>query len=57
MNLSNQELDDDDLAELLRNAPGRSMLLLEDVDAIFVERNATSDKSRRGGVSSAASKE
>merc|ERR1719159_1388185 len=40
MNLSNSEMNDDDLAELLRNAPAKAMLLLEDVDAIFVERAA-----------------
>mmetsp|Transcript_14822 Transcript_14822/g.32680 ORF Transcript_14822/g.32680 Transcript_14822/m.32680 type:complete len:1078 (+) Transcript_14822:73-3306(+) len=50
MNLSNQEMNDDDLAELLRNAPPRSMLLLEDVDAIFVERNSQ-NKQRGGGIS------
>lgn len=49
LNLSNQDLDDDDLAELLRMAPARSMLLLEDVDAIFVERAAGREK--RNGVS------
>lgn len=49
MNLSNQEMNDDDLAELLRAAPAKSMLLLEDVDAIFVERAA--GKEKRGGVS------
>lgn len=49
MNLSNSEMNDDDLAELLRAAPPRSMLLLEDVDAIFVERSAASDKKSRGG--------
>mmetsp|Transcript_108744 Transcript_108744/g.307411 ORF Transcript_108744/g.307411 Transcript_108744/m.307411 type:complete len:1066 (+) Transcript_108744:60-3257(+) len=50
MNLSNNDMNDDDLAELLRAAPARSMLLLEDVDAIFVERAASSQK-RGGGVS------
>lgn len=48
MNLSNRDLDDDDLAELLRAAPSRSMLLLEDVDAIFVERTS---EDKKGGVS------
>ena len=38
-----------DLAELLENAPAKSMLLLEDVDAIFVERAAAADK--QGGRS------
>merc|ERR1719183_2617169 len=44
-------MNDDDLAELLRSAPGKSMLLLEDVDAIFVERAAVGKKDRGGGVS------
>jgi len=51
MNLSNQDMNDDDLAELLRAAPPRSMLLLEDVDAIFVERTAAAKGGRGGGVS------
>eukprot|EP00927_Polykrikos_kofoidii_P072555 TRINITY_DN68659_c0_g1_i1.p1 TRINITY_DN68659_c0_g1~~TRINITY_DN68659_c0_g1_i1.p1 ORF type:complete len:1096 (-),score=214.05 TRINITY_DN68659_c0_g1_i1:241-3453(-) len=50
MNLSNQDMNDDDLAELLRAAPVRSMLLLEDVDAIFVERRSAQEK-RGGGIS------
>lgn len=44
-------MDDDDLAELLRAAPPRSMMLLEDVDAIFVDRTAQKDKGQRGGIS------
>lgn len=50
MNLSNHDMQDDDLAELLRNAPPKAMLLLEDVDAIFVERASGSSK-KGGGVS------
>mmetsp|Transcript_95300 Transcript_95300/g.168808 ORF Transcript_95300/g.168808 Transcript_95300/m.168808 type:complete len:1077 (-) Transcript_95300:85-3315(-) len=49
MNLSNGDMNDDELAELLRSAPAKSMLLLEDVDAIFVERTAGADKKGRGG--------
>merc|ERR1719277_1898039 len=49
MNLSNGDMNDDDLAELLRAAPPRSMLLLEDVDAIFVERASGEGKRGRGG--------
>eukprot|EP00928_Gymnodinium_smaydae_P002799 TRINITY_DN11015_c0_g3_i1.p1 TRINITY_DN11015_c0_g3~~TRINITY_DN11015_c0_g3_i1.p1 ORF type:complete len:1162 (-),score=288.27 TRINITY_DN11015_c0_g3_i1:82-3567(-) len=49
LNLSNQEMNDDDLSELLRAAPPRSMMLLEDVDAIFVERTAGKEKQGRGG--------
>lgn len=51
MNLSNTDMNDDDLAELLRSAPSKSMLLLEDVDAIFVERAAADEKKGRGGIS------
>ncbi len=48
MNLSSKDLDDDCLAELLRAAPGRSMILLEDVDAIFVDRAAAGDRKTQG---------
>jgi len=50
VNLSSKNLNDDDLSELLRNAPPRAMILLEDVDAIFVERSAK-DKNGTSSVS------
>jgi len=38
LNLSGGNLDDDGLINLLSMAPDRSIILLEDIDAIFVER-------------------
>jgi len=40
VNLSNGDLDDNQLNSLLNNAPSRSILLIEDVDAAFVQRSA-----------------
>jgi len=40
LNLSSGNLDDDGVNMLLNNAPLRSIILLEDVDAIFVERTS-----------------
>ena len=40
LNLSGGNLDDDGLNTLLNNAPMRSIILLEDIDAIFVERTS-----------------
>lgn len=42
MNLSGGDLDDDGLVRALNDAPNRSIILLEDIDAIFVERHAVS---------------
>ena len=39
LNLSSDELNDDKLNRLLSEAPERSILLLEDVDAMFVQRD------------------
>jgi len=47
LNLTNQRLDDNNLAELVRDAPSNCIILVEDVDAIFVEREAAEIK--RGG--------
>jgi chaperone BCS1 len=38
LNLSSGEIDDDSLNRLLSEAPERSIILLEDVDAMFLER-------------------
>lgn len=38
LNLSNGEVDDDELNRYLGEAPPHSILLLEDVDALFLER-------------------
>ena len=40
MNLSGGHFDDDGLNRLLSEAPPKSIILLEDVDAMFVERTA-----------------
>jgi chaperone BCS1 len=43
-------LTDDAIAEYLRDAPQNSVIVLEDVDAIFVERTASKDgDSKKGG--------
>eukprot|EP01006_Ploeotia_vitrea_P066172 TRINITY_DN94458_c0_g1_i1.p1 TRINITY_DN94458_c0_g1~~TRINITY_DN94458_c0_g1_i1.p1 ORF type:complete len:891 (+),score=90.03 TRINITY_DN94458_c0_g1_i1:111-2783(+) len=39
LSLSNKEMDDTKLTSALREAPKRCIILLEDVDAVFVERN------------------
>jgi len=39
LNLSSGEIDDDSLNRLLSEAPERSIILLEDVDAMFKERS------------------
>lgn len=39
LNLSSGELDDDQLNRLLSEAPERSIILLEDVDAMFIQRD------------------
>ncbi|KAJ1559005.1 hypothetical protein HK405_012383, partial [Cladochytrium tenue] len=44
MNLSERGMTDDRLAHLLANAPARSFILLEDIDAAFSEKRQTSDK-------------
>jgi len=40
MNLSGNELDDDMLNRALNDAPPNSIILMEDIDAIFVERES-----------------
>jgi chaperone BCS1 len=40
LNLSGGNMDDDGLNGLLNSAPMRSIILLEDIDAIFVERTS-----------------
>lgn len=40
LNLSGGNLDDDTLNTLLNNSPMKSIILLEDIDAIFVERTS-----------------
>ena len=46
--LSNKNLDDNKLASALREAPAGSILLLEDVDAVFVDREVQKDSNNSG---------
>ncbi|CAM9089949.1 unnamed protein product, partial [Ectocarpus fasciculatus] len=50
--LTHVGLTDNDLCELLRDAPRNSVIVLEDIDAVFVERDATGSgggkKGRKG---------
>jgi chaperone BCS1 len=48
LNLTADDLNDNKLASLFRDAPDRSIICLEDVDSVFVERNASSDSSGSG---------
>lgn len=49
LNLSSGRMDDDGLNRALNNAPSQSIILLEDIDAIFVSRESVnqSDEGRR----------
>jgi len=50
LNLSNGNMDDDGLNRALNNAPSQSIILLEDIDGIFVARESV-NQGRDGGVS------
>jgi len=50
LNLSNGNMDDDGLNRALNNAPSQSIILLEDIDGIFVARESV-NQGREGGVS------
>jgi chaperone BCS1 len=50
LNLANKDLTDSKLAENLRVAPSNAIILLEDVDAVFVDRTGTKDGGRSEGV-------
>jgi len=54
LNLTHSGLTDDGIAEHLRDAPHNSIIVLEDVDAIFVERTAAAKDgdNKRGGSTS-----
>ncbi|HEY0980500.1 MULTISPECIES: AAA family ATPase [unclassified Schlesneria] len=47
LSLANSSLDDDDLCQLLSNCPVNSIVLIEDIDCVFVERKATEDKANK----------
>lgn len=51
LNMSNPGLNDSVLAECMRDSPERSLLLLEDVDAIFVQRDRAGAKESTSNVS------
>ncbi|ORY41677.1 hypothetical protein BCR33DRAFT_718816 [Rhizoclosmatium globosum] len=58
MNLSERGMTDDRLAHLLTNAPPRSLILLEDIDAAFTKRDASAQEGFQSMVTfSAASEE
>lgn len=44
LSLSNSSLDDTTLGELFSNVPVNSIVLIEDIDCVFVERSATQEK-------------
>jgi chaperone BCS1 len=45
------EMDDDELNRLLNATPGRSIILLEDVDSIFAGRSSVGGKHKKRSVS------
>lgn len=47
LNLGSSGLDDAALSELLAELPSSAMLLVEDVDCVFVERNGAEEKTNR----------
>ena len=52
LNIGNGRIDDDGLMRALNDAPPQSIILLEDVDGIFIQREAVNqDEEGHGGVS------
>ena len=47
LNLSSGRLNDDSLNNVLANSPANSIILLEDIDAIFVQRESVFKKSEK----------
>lgn len=47
LSLANANLDDDELCQLLADSPANSIVLIEDIDCVFVERTATDDKKNK----------
>jgi chaperone BCS1 len=47
LSLANSNMDDDDLCQLLSECPVNSIVLIEDIDCVFVERTATEDKQNK----------
>ncbi|VEU20710.1 DEKNAAC101533 [Brettanomyces naardenensis] len=50
MNISEHNLTDDRLAYLINNIPERTILLLEDIDAAFNQREQTNEQGYKSGV-------
>ena len=48
LTLTNKNLDDNGLAQSLRDAPTNSIVLLEDVDAVFVDRSVNTKQGGSG---------
>jgi len=51
LSLSNKRINDSRLAGALREAPAQCMIMLEDVDAVFVKRTAVGDSNTKASVS------
>jgi len=47
LNLGDSSLGDNDVSELLSELPVNALLLIEDIDCIFVQRDATDEKNNR----------
>jgi mitochondrial chaperone BCS1 len=47
LSLANSNMNDDDLCQLLSDCPVNSVVLIEDIDCVFVERTATDDKTNK----------
>ena len=50
LNLSDKELTDTRLASALREAPGNALVMIEDIDSVFVERKRCVGNGDKGGV-------
>jgi mitochondrial chaperone BCS1 len=55
LNLTHSNMNDNKLAEYLRDAPFNSVIVLEDVDAIFVERNLSKRQQQQRSDDSSSS--
>jgi hypothetical protein len=51
LDLSDSNLNDSSLTGLIRNAPLRSLVILEDVDSVFIQRDIKSGECRQSNVS------
>jgi len=47
LNLAGSSLDDNELAEILCELPVNALLLIEDIDCVFVQREATDEKNNK----------